>query len=178
MFTVIIPRATIKIEGCPPSGIPAIDFRRQYNFPDSPTNTIVLPDYEFVDEEFVRAKAQYADDNANIDMTRFGYYPRRWVRGEIKLSETYCRLLNGTIVIPPKLVREYLSQQIPETAKALIQAVWLNPIKQMAQEACKAFDLGTESGRQEALIFYEGDTDGLSFALMLYDAMKDGVVLE
>lgn len=75
MFRIFLPKLEVIIEGCPKSGIPAIDFRRQAGLPESPTNVIKLL-VDLTSEAAVRQFAQFANSDADIryDDAGYGFY--------------------------------------------------------------------------------------------------------
>lgn len=65
MFHVYLPYLEVKIEGCPESGVAAVDFRRQNGLPESPSDVIAIP-LDLQSEAIVRAFPQFADSSADI----------------------------------------------------------------------------------------------------------------
>lgn len=57
------------IEGCPPAGLPALDFRRNAGLPEGTTNFLRLGDFQVTDEALCRrlsaAYPKLADEGAN-----------------------------------------------------------------------------------------------------------------
>ncbi|MFM7012523.1 MAG: hypothetical protein ACKO0Z_24870 [Betaproteobacteria bacterium] len=76
MFRIHFPKLTVIIEGCPESGIQAIDFRRKHGLPEAPTNVFNLP-IDTIDESLVRQFEEYADKDGDLkdEFSRYGNVP-------------------------------------------------------------------------------------------------------
>ncbi len=128
MFQVIIRKdykstdpVQLHIEGCPLSGVAAVDFRRRHGLPEAPDATASLPWYEFSDEAFVRENPALANEHADIALYRFSQKSCFAGREGVVERSPSCFDLR---VAQPEAIAAYLKEQTPETAKALLRSVW------------------------------------------------------
>ena len=136
----------VLIEGCPESGIAAVDFRRQVGLPEQPTNQVSLPGFKFEDEAFVRANFSLADDYADIHLDR--QHLQGWAcddQGNVaKLSSRGMRQPHGYgyagtgHYAEPAAIAAYLVERTPETARGLLRSIFGWPARTRADAETQA----------------------------------------
>lgn len=173
------------IDGCPKSGIPAIDFRRRHGLPDAPTNLIELPPCRWEDEAFVREYADRADENANLSgssdrvgrQTTYGVRDGRLTTSHQDLADWGSRRVDY-VILSPEVIRRYLEDPGPATARAVLLDLWAYTARSKALAVAQLCDLSTEAGRAKALEkHYGGDAEALAEACVIVDAAADGVTI-
>lgn len=171
------------IDGCPSSGLAAIDFRRAHGLSDAPTSKIEMPGYCWQDEEFVRQHARLANDNADILSE---YTPGRQIDWQVNaINEIYQPQYalyvsndRGPYVhLAPEVIRVYLAKQDKETGRAVFRDLWFGERRLRARAMHEAFDLGTTEGRTRALAWLKNDHDALAEACAIVDAASEGIAL-
>ncbi len=119
---------TIRIEGCPPKGIEAVDFRKAHKLPPAPTDKIDLPGYTFPDEAFVRGNPQRANESADVVLEYVTQYVSCCNRvGEVYKGSSVCTLggQGGYFLhAEPWAIAAYLENRHPNNAKALFMSIW------------------------------------------------------
>lgn len=122
----------VYIEGCPRSGIEAIDFRRRHGLPDAPTSEIDLPGFAFTDEALCRAHPERCDSSADIcTENRSTGSVKEWCCNSSGVYESSTpryacsQYYEGFyLYVQPLIICAYLEAQSPLTAKALLENIW------------------------------------------------------
>lgn len=107
----------VMIEGCPSSGLDAVDYRRKYGLPEAPTNTLWVPRLTWTDEEFIRETGK-ADSSADVHVRYLEpYLSAVNAVGEVCASRCdYC-------VAEPEVLAEHLKEPTDETGRNLVRSI-------------------------------------------------------
>ena len=133
----------VRLEGCPSSGIGAIDFRRAHGLPAEPSDLIEIPPYIGTDEAFVRANADLANNQADLDAGGAAGVQRGYVvdiiNGEGRLSGPWEERGEGRR-LAPEVVRKYLAAQTAQAARELLCDLWAYSARSKARAEKKLAD--------------------------------------
>jgi len=175
-------RFRVAIDGCPRSGLAAIDFRRRHGLPDEPSNVQELPGYVWADEEFVRENAELSDGEADINCQGKAGDQENWqttAAGKVCLNSHYCRSITGEggyyVKVSPEVVRAYLAEQTPETARAVFRDIWDGSVRNKLRAVAEVYILADPDERRAALEKeLGGDQELLARACALADQEAEG----
>ena len=137
---------TAHIEGCPYSGVGAIDFRRAAGLPAAPSNRIELPSFAWTDEQFVRAYPKRADSSANIE----GRYAGEQYRGTQRYHIGTSAGQGYHPYLTPAVIAAYLAAQTPETGRAVLIDIWDGTRRYDEQQRAQAERAAAEKAEREA----------------------------
>jgi hypothetical protein len=161
MFNVQIHAgAIVRLIGCPSDAVAACDFRRAHGLPDGPDDRITLPGYAAQDEPFVRsAPRDKRTGGADLDSRQGAGRVGTWrcnAAGELWQCDTHQLHASGMSgywpYVHPYVVADYLREQTPTTARALLEDVWAGEQRSRDEATEEAARIRLEKAERERAI--------------------------